>query len=101
MDPGFRGIPSHGNNKLSSLTTFTGPPILMGDDIPMEVTRQGRVEIQHGSFKNLFHVSKLSMNLLFVYRITHTSTRKRVEFPLDSMTIYMTCMTTSILLLVR
>jgi hypothetical protein len=73
---------------LSSLTTFTGPPILMGDDIPIEVTRQGRVEIQHGSFKNVLHVPKLSMNLLYVYQITHKCTRKRVESPLDSMTIY-------------
>jgi hypothetical protein len=73
---------------LSSLTTCMGPPILMGDDTPVEVTGQGRVELQHGSFENVLHVSKLSVNLLSVYQITHSGTRKRVEFTLDSVTIY-------------
>jgi hypothetical protein len=60
----------------------------MGDDTPVEVTRQGRVELQHGSFENVLHVPKLSVNLLFVYQIVHSGTGKRVEFTPDSITIY-------------
>jgi hypothetical protein len=44
---------------LSSLTTCNGPPILMGDDSPVEVSRKGRVELDHGSFENILHVPKL------------------------------------------
>jgi hypothetical protein len=73
---------------FSSLTTSTGPPILMGDDTPIEVIGQGRVELQHGSFENVLHVPKLSMNLLSIYQITQSGTRKRVEFTPDSVTIY-------------
>jgi hypothetical protein len=56
---------------LSSLTACIGPPILMVDDTPMEVTRQGRLGLQHGSFENVLHVQKLFMNLLSIYQITH------------------------------
>jgi hypothetical protein len=71
---------------FSYLTASTGPPILMGDDTPVEVTRQGRVELQHGSFDNVFHVPKLSMNLLSIYQITQLG--KSVEFTTDYVTIY-------------
>jgi hypothetical protein len=40
-------------NIVSCITTYTGPPILMGNDTPVEVTRKGRVELQCGSFENL------------------------------------------------
>jgi hypothetical protein len=43
-----------------------GPPILMGDDTPVEVIGQGRVELPHKSFENVLHVPKLSMNLLYL-----------------------------------
>jgi hypothetical protein len=75
-------------NVLSSIFACTGPPILMGDDTPVEVIGQGRVELQHRSFENVLHVPKLSMNLLFVYQITHFGTGKRVEFTPNSVTIY-------------
>ena len=75
-------------NVLSSITACTGPPILMGDDTPVEVTGQGRVELQHGSFENVLHIPKLSVNLLSIYQITHSGTGKRVEFTPDSATIY-------------
>jgi hypothetical protein len=60
----------------------------MGDDTLVEIIGQGRVELQHKSFENVLHVSKLFVNLLFVYQITHSSTRKRVEFTLDFVTIF-------------
>jgi len=71
---------------FSYLTASAGPPILIGDDTLVEVTRQGRVELQRGSFDNVFHVPKLSMNLLSIYQITQSG--KRVEFTMDYVTIY-------------
>jgi hypothetical protein len=73
---------------FSFLTASTSPPILMGDDTPIEVTRQGKAKIQHGIFENVLHVPKLSMNLLSIYQISHSGTGKMVEFTLDFVTIY-------------
>eukprot|EP00253_Pinus_taeda_P001912 PITA_01912 len=72
----------------SSLDACKGPPILMGDDSPIEVIGKGRVELLHGSFEDVLHVPKLSVNLLLVYHITHSSTGKRVEFTPDVVNIY-------------
>jgi hypothetical protein len=72
---------------LSSNSPCTGPPILMGDDTPVEVIEQGRVELQHEGFGNVLHVPKLFVNLLFVYQITHYDIGKRVDFTPDSVTI--------------
>ena len=55
-----------------SLDACKGPPILMGDDSPIEVIGKGRVELLHGSFEDVLHVPKLSVNLLSVYHITHS-----------------------------
>jgi hypothetical protein len=59
---------------LSSLKSCMGPPILMGDDSLVEVSGQGRVDLENGSFENVLHVPKLFINLLFLYQITHSST---------------------------
>jgi hypothetical protein len=59
------------NNVLSYISTCRGPPILMGDDTPVDIVGQGRVEIPHGIFENIFHVPILSVNILFIYQITH------------------------------
>jgi hypothetical protein len=65
---------------LSCLKTCMGPRILMGDDSPVEVFGQGRVELINGSFENILHITKIFVNILFVYQITHIGTRKGVEF---------------------
>jgi hypothetical protein len=39
----------------------------VGDDTPVAVEGEGRVELHNGSFGNVLNVSKLSMNLLSVY----------------------------------
>eukprot|EP00253_Pinus_taeda_P002418 PITA_02418 len=72
----------------SSLHACKGPPILMGDDSPIEVAGKGRGELLHGSFEDVLHVPKLSVNLLSVYESTHFGTEKRVEFTLDAVNIY-------------
>jgi hypothetical protein len=70
---------------LSSLSPCSRPPILMGDDTPVVVGGEGRVKLHNGSFENVLHVPKLSMNLLSFYQITHKG--KNVEFTLDSVSI--------------
>jgi hypothetical protein len=60
----------------------------MGDDSPIEVSGQGRVDLKNGSFDNVLHVLKLVVNILFVYQITHSSIGKRDEFILNPMTVY-------------
>jgi hypothetical protein len=44
----------------------------MGDDTPVAVAGEGRVELLYGSFENVLHVPKLCINLLSVYQITQT-----------------------------
>jgi hypothetical protein len=75
------------NNVLFSIYVDTCPPILMGDDTPVEVIGQGRVELPHRSFENVLHVPKLYMNILSIYQIIHSGTGKRVEFTPNSVTI--------------
>jgi hypothetical protein len=59
----------------------------MGDDTPFEVIGQGRVEIPHKIFENVFHVPKIFVNILSIYQITHYGIGKRAEFTPNSVTI--------------
>jgi hypothetical protein len=52
------------NDIISFVTACIGPPILMGDDSPVEVTKKGRVELDHGSFENILDVPQIFVNLL-------------------------------------
>ena len=73
---------------FSSLDACKGPPILMWDDSPVDITGKGRIELNHGSFEDVLHVPKLLVNLLFVYQITHSSTGKRFEFTPNAVDIF-------------
>jgi hypothetical protein len=64
----------------SSLDAFKGPPILMGDNSPVEVIDKGRIKLTNGSFKNGMHVPKIFVNLLSMYQMTNSSTGKKVIF---------------------
>ena len=66
-----------------SLDACKGPPILMRYDSLVEITKKGRIELNHGSFEDVLHVPKLSVNLLSIYQITHFGTENRVEFTPD------------------
>jgi hypothetical protein len=57
----------------------------MGDDTPIEVVGEGRVELPNGSFENVLHVPNISINILSVYQITQIG--KMVEFTSDSVTV--------------
>jgi hypothetical protein len=70
---------------FSFLSPCSRPPILMGDDTLVVVAGEGRVELHNGSFENVLHVPKLSMNLLSVYQITQKG--KKIEFTFDSVSV--------------
>jgi hypothetical protein len=72
----------------SSLDACKGTPILMGDKSSVEVTGKGRIELTNGSFENVLHVPKLSVNLLFVYQIENSGTGTKFVFTPNSMDIY-------------
>ena len=59
----------------------------MGDNSFVEVTGKGRIELTNGSFENVLHVPKLSVNLLSVYQMTNSGTRKKVIFTPNSVDI--------------
>jgi hypothetical protein len=60
----------------------------MGDNSSIEVTGKGRIELTNGSFKNVLHVPKLSVNLISVYQMENSGTGKKVLFTPNSMDIY-------------
>jgi hypothetical protein len=70
----------------------------MGDDTPIAVAREGRVELPNGSFENVLHVPKISINLLLVYQITETGKGLNLH---QIQLLYLTCMTVPLLQLVR
>jgi hypothetical protein len=72
------GISHHMATKeevFTSLSSCSGPSILMGYDTPIVVAGEGRVELPNGSFENVLHVPKLYINLLSVYQITQIGKR--------------------------
>jgi hypothetical protein len=70
---------------FTSLSSCSRLPILMGDDTPVAVAGEGRVELPNGSFENVLHVPNLSINMLLVYHITQIG--KKVEFTSDSVSV--------------
>jgi hypothetical protein len=70
---------------FSSLSPCSRPPILMGDDTPVEVAGEGRVELHNVIFENVLDVPNLSMNLLSAYQITQKG--KNVEFTSDLVSV--------------
>jgi hypothetical protein len=72
----------------SSFYACKGHPILMGDNSPVEVTKKGRIELTNGSFENVLHVPKISVNLLSVYQIMNLGTRNKVVCTPNAVDIY-------------
>jgi hypothetical protein len=73
---------------FSSLDACKDPPILMGDNSPVEVTSKGTIELTNKSFKNVLHVPKLSINIISMYQMKKSSTEKRFIFTPDAVDIY-------------
>jgi hypothetical protein len=59
----------------------------MGDDTLVKVSGQGRVDLDNECFRDVLYVPKLSINLLSIYRITHSVKGKQVEFTPDLVVI--------------
>jgi hypothetical protein len=59
----------------------------MGDNSPVEVTGKGIIELKNESFENVLQVPKISVNILSVYQMTNSSTRKRFIFTPNAMDI--------------
>jgi hypothetical protein len=51
------------------------------------VCGEGIVDLEAGCFTNVLHVPSLSANLLLIYQITHSGSRRKVEFTSNSAVI--------------
>jgi hypothetical protein len=70
------------------LDACKGTHILLGDNSSVEVIGKGRIELTNGSFENVFHVPKLSVNLLSVYQMKNSGTGKKLFFTPNFVDIY-------------
>ena len=74
-------------DSFTTLNRTVGPTIHMGDDSQILALGRGSIKIQHDEFKNVLYVPSLSANLLYVYKMTHTGSTKRITFDFDSVEI--------------
>jgi hypothetical protein len=72
----------------SSLYACKGPPILMGENSPVEVIDNRRIELNNVRFENVLHVPKLSVNLLSMYQMKNFYIGKKVIFTPNAVDIY-------------
>jgi hypothetical protein len=63
------------------------PQFYLGDATPAKVCGEGIVDIEGGCFTNVLHVPSLFKNILSIYKITHSSSGRKVEFTSDSVVI--------------
>ena len=72
---------------LSSLQSFDGPSIQMGNDGKVQAKAKGSIKLEHGNFEDVLYVPSLATNMLSVYQMTHISSPKRVIFGPESVEI--------------
>ena len=61
---------------FSSLQSFDGPSIHIGNNSQIRAKGKGSIKIEHGNFKDVLYVPSLATNLLSVYQMTHTGSPK-------------------------
>ena len=61
---------------FSSLQSFDGPSIQMGNNTKIQAKGKGSINIEHGKFKDVLYVPSLAANMLSVYHMTHTGSLK-------------------------
>ena len=66
---------------FTSLDMSKGPPIVLGDDSLTKILGKGRIDLDHGQFRNVLYVPGLASNLLLVYQMTHTGSLCHVPVP--------------------
>ena len=59
----------------------------MGDNSLTDSMGKGRIDLDHANFSNVLYVLGLASNLLSVYQMTHTGSRKKVIFSFDDFEI--------------
>jgi hypothetical protein len=59
-----------------------------GDNSSVEFIDKGRTELTNGSFENVLHVPKLSVNLLSLYHMTNSNIKNKFIFTPNFMDIY-------------
>jgi hypothetical protein len=72
----------------SSFNAYKGPPILMGNNSPVEVIDKGIIELTNIRFDNMLHIPKLFINLIYMYQMKKYGTKKRVIFTPDAVDVY-------------
>ena len=63
---------------FSSLQSFDGPSIQMGNNSKVQAKGKGSINLEHEKFKYVLYVPSLGANILFVYQMTHIGSPKRV-----------------------
>jgi hypothetical protein len=84
LDSGALNHMAASKYEFSSIEESTRSPIYLGDTTSAKVCREGIVDLEGGCFTNVLHVPSLSTNLLSIYHITHSVSRRKVEFTPDS-----------------
>jgi hypothetical protein len=72
----------------SSLDACKGPPILMRENFPVEVTDKGRIELTNGSFKNMLHVPEIFINIISVYQMKNSDIGNKFILTQNALGIY-------------
>jgi hypothetical protein len=87
LDSGASNHMAASKDEFSSIEESIRSPIYLGDATPANVCEEGIVDLEGGCFTNVLHVPSLSTNLLLIYQITHSGSRRKVEFTPDSVVI--------------
>ena len=77
----------HTREAFSSLDDLNSPNILLGYNSHTEIKGKGRIDINHGSFNNVFYVLGLVANIFSIYYMTHNGSPKKVVFTLNDVEI--------------
>ena len=68
---------------LSSLKISKAPIIVLGNDSLTDILGKGRIDLDHGFFKDVLYVPGIASNILSVYQMNHTWSPKKVILSLD------------------
>ena len=61
---------------FSSLQSFDGPSIQMGNNSKVQTKGKGSIKLEHGKFKDVLYVPFLATNMLSLYQMTHNGSPK-------------------------
>ena len=87
LDSGASHHMTSSKDMFSSFDSCSSPPILMANNTSLAVCGKGSIDIEGGAFNDVLCVPTLSRNILSIYQITHSGTRKSVEFTPDSIIV--------------